>query len=46
MSEPMDMDPGTEISRGTKRKAENELSEVTAPRRIKVSLKNSLNTNF
>ncbi|TEY80880.1 hypothetical protein BOTCAL_0036g00080 [Botryotinia calthae] len=35
MSEPMDLDPGTEISRGTKRKAENEPPEVTAPRRIK-----------
>ncbi|KAF7886351.1 hypothetical protein EAF00_010454 [Botryotinia globosa] len=35
MSEPMDMDSGAETARGTKRKAENELPEVTAPRRIK-----------
>ncbi|TGO50534.1 hypothetical protein BCON_0181g00010 [Botryotinia convoluta] len=35
MSEPMDTDAGAETSRGTKRKAENELPEVTAPRRIK-----------
>ncbi|KAF7903489.1 uncharacterized protein EAF01_006538 [Botrytis porri] len=35
MSELMDMDSTAETSRGTKRKAENELSEVTAPRRIK-----------
>ncbi|KAJ8060389.1 hypothetical protein OCU04_010718 [Sclerotinia nivalis] len=35
MSEPMDLDSGAESSRGTKRKAEDELSEVTAPRRIK-----------
>ncbi|KAK6596144.1 DNA mismatch repair protein MutL [Botrytis cinerea] len=35
MSEPMDMDAGTETSRGTKRKAESELPEVTAPGRIK-----------
>ncbi|TGO37565.1 hypothetical protein BHYA_0094g00280 [Botrytis hyacinthi] len=35
MSEPMDMNAGTETARGTKRKAENELPEVTAPRRIK-----------
>ncbi|KAF7872702.1 uncharacterized protein EAF02_008773 [Botrytis sinoallii] len=35
MSEPMDMDAGAETTRGTKRKAENELLEVTAPRRIK-----------
>ncbi|RAL65639.1 hypothetical protein DID88_005310 [Monilinia fructigena] len=35
MSEPMDLDSGGEASRGTKRKAEDGLSEVTAPRRIK-----------
>ncbi|KAF7869812.1 hypothetical protein EAF04_004596 [Stromatinia cepivora] len=35
MSEPMDLDSGAEASRGTKRKAEDELSEVTAPTRIK-----------
>ncbi|CAD6448509.1 09f6c460-ac25-49ce-89c4-cd0766091ad1 [Sclerotinia trifoliorum] len=35
MSEPMDLDAVAEASRGTKRKAENELPEVTAPRRIK-----------
>lgn len=36
MSEPMDVDP--EISRGVKRKAD-ELSVVTAPRRIEASFK-------
>ncbi|KAG4030638.1 hypothetical protein MFRU_011g00960 [Monilinia fructicola] len=35
MSEPMNLDSGGEASRGTKRKAEDGLSEVTAPRRIK-----------
>ena len=42
----MDMDAGTETSRGTKRKAESELPEVTAPGRIKVGLTKSLNTDF
>lgn len=46
MSESMDIDAGAERARGTKRKAENELPEVTAPRRIKVSSRNLLNTNF
>lgn len=44
MSELMDLD-GAEASRGTKRKAVDELSEVTAPRRIKVSTRNSSNIN-
>jgi len=34
MSEPMDVD--LEAPRGTKRKADDDLSIVTAPRRIKV----------
>ncbi|APA13088.1 hypothetical protein SS1G_08608 [Sclerotinia sclerotiorum 1980 UF-70] len=35
MAEPMDLDSVAGASRGTKRKAEDELPEVTAPRRIK-----------